>query len=67
MSKEILYVVDAVSNEKNVDSEVIFDAVEAALATATRKRHGMEMDVRVDIDRETGDYDSYRRWVVLYY
>lgn len=65
MSKEILYVVDAVSNEKNVDSEVIFDAVEAALATATRKRHGMEMDVRVDIDRETGDYDSYRRWVVL--
>ena len=65
MSKEILYVVDAVSNEKNVDAEVIFGAVEAALATATRKRHGMEIDVRVDINRDTGDYDSYRRWIVL--
>lgn len=65
MSKEILYVVDAVSNEKNVDPDVIFGAVEAALATATRKKHGMEMDVRVDIDRTSGDYDSYRRWLVL--
>ena len=65
MSKEILYVVDTVSNEKNVDKEVIFSAVEAALATATRKKYGMEMDVRVDIDRSTGDYDSYRRWLVL--
>jgi len=65
MSKEILYVVDAVSNEKNVDPEIIFGAVEAALATATRKRHGMEMEVRVDIDRDTGDYDSYRCWLVL--
>ncbi len=65
MSKEILYVVDAVSNEKNVDKEIIFSAVEAALATATRKKYGMDMDVRVDIDRSTGNYDSYRRWLVL--
>lgn len=65
MSKEILYVVDAVSNEKNVDPEIIFSAVESALATATRKRHGMEMEVRVDIDRSTGAYDSYRCWEVL--
>ena len=56
LSKEILYVVETVSNEKNVDAGVIFGAVEAALATATRKKHGMEMDVRVDIDRATGDY-----------
>lgn len=65
MSKEILYVVDAVSNEKNVEPDIIFGAVESALATATRKRHGMELDVRVDIDRQTGDYDTYRRWEVL--
>ena len=65
MSKEILYVVDAVSNEKNVDPEIIFDAVESALATATRKRFGMEMDVRVTIDRESGEYDTFRRWQVV--
>ena len=65
MSKEILYVVDAVSKEKNVEPEVIFEAVETALATATRKRFGMEMDVRVAIDRESGEYDTFRRWQVL--
>ncbi len=65
MNKEILYVVDAVSNEKNVDKEVIFGAIEAALATATRKKHGQDIEVRVDIDRETGEYDTYRRWLVL--
>ena len=65
MNKEILYVVDAVSNEKNVDPDVIFSAVELALSTATRKRHSMEWDVRVEINRETGDYNSYRRWLVL--
>ncbi len=65
MSKEILYVADAVSNEKGVDKEIIFEAIEAALATATRKKHGKDIEVRVDIDRETGDYDTYRRWLVI--
>ena len=62
MNKEILMVVDAVSNEKGVDKEVIFEALEAALASATRKKHGEELDVRVQIDRKTGDYDTFRRW-----
>src|SRR3954471_24629622 len=58
-------VVDAVSNEKGVDKEVIFEALEAALASATRKKHGEELDVRVQIDRKTGDYDTFRRWKVF--
>jgi N utilization substance protein A len=62
MNKEILLVVDAVSNEKGVDRETIFQAMEAALASATRKKHGGEIDVRVEIDRATGDYVSFRRW-----
>ena len=65
MNKEILLVVDAVSNEKGVEKEIIFQAIEAALATATRKKHGLEMDVRVCINRESGDYDSFRRWLVM--
>ena len=65
MNKEILYVVDAVSNEKSVEKEVIFGAIEAALATATRKKHGQDSEVRVDIDRETGEYDTFRRWLVI--
>jgi N utilization substance protein A len=55
-------VVDAVSNEKGVDKEVIFEALEAALAAATRRKHGEEWDVRVAIDRRTGDYETFRRW-----
>lgn len=65
MSKEILLVVDAVSNEKAVDKEVIFEALEAALATATRKKHRKEIDVRVDINRESGEYDTFRRWEIV--
>ncbi len=65
MSKEILYVVDAVSNEKNLDADDIFEAVETAIATATRKRYGAEQDFRVDIDRDTGDYDTFRRWLIM--
>jgi len=65
MSKEILYVVDAVSNEKNLDAEDIFEAVEIAIATATRKRYGAEQDFRVDINRETGDYETFRRWEIM--
>ena len=65
MSKEILNVVDAVSAEKGVAKEIIFDAIEAALASATRRRHQEELDVRVSIDRETGDYETFRRWEVV--
>ena len=60
MNKEILMVVDAVSNEKGVDKEVIFEALEAALASATRKKHGEEWDARVSIDRKSGDYETFR-------
>src|SRR5688500_20188212 len=65
MNKEILMVVDAVSNEKGVDKEIIFEALEAALASATRKRHGEGIDVRVAINRKSGDYDTWRRWKVF--
>ena len=65
MSKEILLVVEAVSNEKGVEKEVIFEALEAALASAARKRSGDEIDVRVAIDRATGDYETFRRWEVI--
>ncbi len=65
MNKEILLVVDVVSNEKDVEKEIIFEAIEAALASATRKKHGGEIDVRVSIDREDGDYSSFRRWEVI--
>src|SRR3569833_3829729 len=65
MNKEILMVVDAVSNEKGVDKEVIFEALEAALASATRKKHGEEWDARVSIDRKSGDYETFRRWKVF--
>lgn len=64
MNKEILYVVDAVSNEKAVEKEIIFEAIEAALATASRKKQGKDIEVRVSIDRETGAYDTFRRWEV---
>jgi len=65
MSKEILLVVEAVSNEKDVPEDVIFEAIEAALASATRKKHGGEIDARVVIDRKTGDYRTFRRWEVM--
>ncbi len=65
MSKEILMVVDAVSNEKGVEKDVIFEAIEAALASATKRRHGDDIDVRVAIDRETGEYETFRRWMVF--
>jgi N utilization substance protein A len=65
MNKEILLVVDAVSNEKGVDKEIIFDAMEIALATATKKKHGGDVEIRVDINRENGDYETFRRWEVI--
>jgi len=65
MANEILMVVDAVSREKGVEREVIFKALEAALATATRKRHKDDIDVRVSIHRDSGEYDTFRRWEVI--
>jgi len=65
MSKEILYVVDAVSNERGIDKEIIVGAIEAALAAATKKRHEGEIDVRVAIDRASGEYETFRRWLVI--
>ncbi|AUQ24120.1 transcription termination factor NusA [Dickeya zeae] len=65
MNKEILAVVEAVSNEKAVPREKIFEALETALATATKKKYEQEIDVRVCIDRKTGDFDTFRRWLVV--
>ncbi|HLF24495.1 MAG TPA: transcription termination factor NusA, partial [Burkholderiales bacterium] len=65
MGNEVLMVVDAVSREKGVDKETIFQAIEAALATATRKRYTQDIDARVQIDRATGTYDAFRRWEVI--
>lgn len=65
MSKEILLVVEAVSNEKDVPEDVIFEAIESALASATRKKHSGDIDVRVAIDRKTGDYSAFRRWEIV--
>ena len=65
MNKEILLVVDAVSNEKGVEKEIIFGAIEAALEMATKKRYSNDVSVRVAIDRDSGDYDTFRRWEVV--
>jgi len=64
-NKEILLVVDAVSNEKGVAKEVIFQAIEAALEMATRKRYEMEIDAQIVIDRETGEYETFRQWLIV--
>ncbi|WP_376696981.1 transcription termination factor NusA [Wenzhouxiangella sp. EGI_FJ10305] len=63
--KEILQVVEAVSNEKGLPRETIFEAIEAALASAARRRNPEDIEVRVSIDRDTGDYEAFRRWEVL--
>ena len=65
MNKEILAVVEAVSNEKSLPREKIFEALESALATATKKKYEQEIDVRVCIDRKSGDFDTFRRWLVV--
>ncbi|MBV1911882.1 MAG: transcription termination factor NusA [Kangiellaceae bacterium] len=64
-NKEILLVVEAVSNEKDIEPEIIFQAIEAAIATATKKKKGLDIDVRIDIERETGNYQTFRRWLVV--
>jgi len=63
--KEILQVVEAVSNEKGLPHETIFEAIEAALASAARRRNPEDIEVRVAIDRDTGDYEAFRRWEVI--
>ncbi|MGZ8981845.1 MAG: transcription termination factor NusA [Burkholderiaceae bacterium] len=66
MSREILLLVDALAREKNVPKDVVFGALESALATATKKLFAEEdVDIRVSVDRETGEYDAYRRWQVV--
>jgi transcription termination/antitermination protein NusA len=65
MSREILLLVDALAREKNVNRDVVFAALEMALASATKKRFSDDVDVRVAIDRNTGGYESFRRWKVV--
>lgn len=65
MNKEILLVADAVSNEKGVDKELIFQAIEIALATATKKRFDEDSTIEVNINRNTGDYETFRSWTVV--
>ncbi|MCU6433884.1 transcription termination factor NusA [Undibacterium sp. Jales W-56] len=65
MSREVLLLVDVLAREKNVDEDIVFGALEHALAQATKKRYEGEVDIRVEIDRDTGEYKSYRRWRVV--
>ena len=65
MNREMLMLVEAIAREKNVDRDVVFEAVEQALAQATKKQYPGEVDIRVAIDRETGQYDTFRRWLVV--
>ncbi len=65
MSREILLLVDALAREKSVEKEIVFTALEMALSSATKKRFNEDVDVRVSIDRKSGDYESYRRWLVV--
>lgn len=65
MSREVLLLVDALAREKNVNKDIVFGALELALASATKKRFHDDVDVRVSIDRNTGDYQSFRRWQVV--
>ena len=65
MSREILMLVDALAREKNVAKDIVFGALELALASATKKRFPEDVEVRVTIDRESGEYDTFRRWQVV--
>ncbi|HEX8986751.1 MAG TPA: transcription termination factor NusA [Rhodocyclaceae bacterium] len=65
MSREMLLLVDALAREKNVDKDTVFAALEMALASATKKRVNDEADVRVEIDRNTGEHEAFRRWLVV--
>ncbi|MCX7174148.1 MAG: transcription termination factor NusA [Proteobacteria bacterium] len=65
MSRELLLLVDALSREKNVQKDIVFAALELALASATKKKTNEEADVRVEIDRESGEFEAFRRWLVV--
>ena len=65
MSKEILLLADALAREKSVSKDVVFTALEQAIASASKKRFKGEADVRVAIDRETGEHEAFRRWQVV--
>ena len=65
MSRDILLLVDALSREKNVAKDTVFLALEMALASATKKKYTEDIDVRVSVDRNTGAYETFRRWRVL--
>ncbi len=65
MNREMLMLVEAISREKTVELDVVFGAVEAALAQATKKLQGGEVDIRVAVDRESGEYETFRRWLVV--
>ncbi len=65
MSREILLLVDALAHEKNVSREIIFAAVEEALASATKKKYAEGVEIKVEIDHDTGEYESFRKWTIL--
>lgn len=65
MNRDLLDFVDAIAREKSVERDVVFEAVEAALASASKKLHGGEVDIRVSVDRDTGEYETFRRWLVV--
>jgi N utilization substance protein A len=64
MNRELLMLVDAISREKNVERDVVFGAVELALASATKKVYPEGTDIRVAVDRDSGNYETFRRWLV---
>jgi N utilization substance protein A len=65
MSREVLMLADALAREKNVERDIVFEALEMALASASKKRFDEDVDIRVAIDRDTGEYETYRRWLVV--
>src|SRR6185312_11702635 len=65
MSREILLLVDALAREKNVERDVVFGALESALASAMKKRFKEDVDIRVSVDRLTGEHEGFRRWLVV--
>lgn len=65
MNRELLMLVEAISREKNVEHDVVMGAVESALAQATKKLYQGEVDIRVSIDRDSGEYETFRRWLVV--
>jgi N utilization substance protein A len=67
MSRDILLLVDALAHEKNVSKEIIFTALELALASATKKNHDDNVDIRVSINRESGEYETFKRWQYVEY